>query len=659
MKWPTFYIIPALLAAGAAISATGDEVQNPDGTVTTVITAPALPYQPFRLSDLLHPHTGQPVKPGEPLSISIEGKLTFQGHAEELLALLNDTEKYLTSIGQTLRQDGNMDIFKILANKDGALHAQMARGLKLRYEVLQDKIKTALKDCTLLQVSQLGIHVKTQLPFRPEDKVELEGEISLTAQQLVDRFNEQQQLLCSLGYSLYADLSQWGNDVVGGILSQRSHLMSHLGISKFHPAFSLQSIGKLKDYAQMGYEVGQILAAGKVPGPQTVFRLTRQINTQLPPDLQIPEIPNIPSPSLKRRTDLKLKKRKEWPGINEGNRSLFNVYANAWAEVRGDKVRQWAGAEGKGGFFLLGRELNVLTGIAELSAEPEEVKGRLLLTFVGQNISDKSFSKVLSYTIGNPKALSKSVNYDYSKTFMVGPVPVAVSVGALGEVNLGWNVGLTTLSISAGVTPSLDVRAYARGGVGVGGFISAGAEGKLLLIRDEIPLEGNAAVRFDDAGVPFLSLAINAENRYETLSGNISAYAEFVVPAPRIPPWKTKRATYELFAWEGFRGKTKIMNWGMDLSPFGAKMKGDLVDQADVQQAEILQNAILLDERRVAVAQLENQAAQEEHRVFTAIATDLNHESNAQVPALASALESAEQGSNAARIGFLNRLAVE
>ncbi len=158
--------------------------------------------------------------------------------------------------------------------------------------------------------------------------------------------------------------------------------------------------------------------------------------------------------------------------------------------------------------------------------------------------------------------------------------------------------------------------------MGVAHLISGGAGAEIKIIEINPKLTGEAGLRFDN-GTPFLKLALTSFVDYSVLNGRVYAFVEW--PEPRLnrfPPYKIKRLEENLFAWPGFQGHHTIMNWSMELSPFGATMGGDLLDQSDREETAHLKEIIDIEERKRALHTLDGEVAAKERAAFISIQND-------------------------------------
>ena len=124
-----------------------------------------------------------------------------------------------------------------------------------------------------------------------------------------------------------------------------------LGISKYFPAFDMTAIDlDLKSFEAIELRLKKLAELRLNASLDALHGLALDgFDVDLPKDLELPDIRPIPSPKPVQRMDLELRKRKTWKGIDEGDPAKFNVYANAWVEVRGSEIEQETTAEAKAG----------------------------------------------------------------------------------------------------------------------------------------------------------------------------------------------------------------------------------------------------------------------------------------------------------------------
>jgi hypothetical protein len=552
----------------------------------------------------------------------------FEGTATQYVDFLNEKERELTQLGASLRD--NVDKFDLrkVPTDIIALRKSLLETFGIFAPELLARIREPIPNDQCSQIPDVPVD------DLPKKVIELSDGKLLKVPALIMRLNESQRILCALGYDLFdsIDVSQITTNmdgIFGESLEKQESLFDQLGLSMYSPMFNLEDIEKLKPYGEIAKDVYDIVQAKQFPGPEQIFDLRNKINAQLPTDAQIPDIPSIPAPSAPKRIDLALKKRKDWTGFNFGDRNMVATGANAFMEVRGSKIEEALTAEGKASIYILGREINALGGYAQLQAGPSQVSAHVEFKSFGQDIFEPIDEKAsVQFVKDVPDAFVWSFDKAYSTQFMIGPVPVDLRVGGVGKVGLGYAVAIETTRLNGSIYPRASIEGYAAAAAGVRQVLAVGAEAKITLLELRVPLTGGVGFQFDDVGYPNLVLNLNSEATYEYLNGSINAFVEYPVPAARLPPWKTKRDSTQLFAFQGQKKTHKIMNYKIELGRKGAKTSGDLIDQADQTESKALEEAILADQRNKALTDLETKVNLEVRNIFQGILTDLGSTSN-------------------------------
>ncbi|MBF0299792.1 MAG: hypothetical protein HQK51_13790 [Oligoflexia bacterium] len=425
----------------------------------------------------------------------------------------------------------------------------------------------------------------------------------------------------------------------------------------------------IKDYAGIAADLEATIRAGKMPSPEKLWQLQAKLNAKLPENLKIPEVPNIPSPVLPHRNDLNLLKKKNWNGVNIGDKDIASIYSNAWFEVRASEIRANdpsavsgaeldARGEGKGGAYVFAREINVVYGNAQFSAKPTAIKGSMVLKILGEDVWPKPPLAIdKEFSAGDQKAFRYDDKLTLEREFFVGPVPVIVKGSLSYGAYFGYEYGITFVSITGRIIPGCYLRAEMSAGVGVRA-ISFGVNGAINIIDLSLPVAGSASLAFDKTFVPYLHLSIDSTFQYSYLDGYVAGYIDYPWFDCRAwPPkcwWKTNRVEKELFKWSGERGSRKIMSWGMDLNPFGAKMQGDIVDQIDNQELSKLKEEADLHLRQQEMFNAEAEVNKKEKAIANAIIADMDSSSSKQIdPQYITELNNSLEEM---RIAYLNKL---
>ena len=179
------------------------------------------------------------------------------------------------------------------------------------------------------------------------------------------------------------------------------------------------------------------------------------------------------------------------------------------------------------------------------------------------------------------------------------------------------------LSIAGEVGPYAKATGYAEAEVSII-IVAVGAEAKITIVNAYVPLVGRVGAKFAPNGDPYLALDIDATARYNALNGRVSAYVKYYVPRFGIPPWKKKKSSKTLFAWDGMKAEHKIMSWGITYGYDGVELSGDLLDQTDIAHYEAIDDKILLIDRAKELIEYQNSTIAAYNQSLNAIVDDIN-----------------------------------
>ncbi len=537
----------------------------------------------------------------------------FEGTIGAYVAHLNDQERDLNAIGYSLRPEKDNAEEESLANAyeiptdSSALKSQLLYSLNLDADkVLPNLLGINPKsDCPQLPVPGSNVESsKTQFPL-----VSIPGVMKMPLDQVVKKFNQQQEVLCSLGLSFfdYVDIELVKEPITffQNLAELKDKLLSKIGISKFAEVFNMEGLENIATFTDLAKQINDLITGKGISSPEQIFALKDQMNKVIPAEYQIPDVPNIPAPVPPDRQYLDLKKKKTWSGFNIGDKNLFQTYANAYYEIRGSEQVRSATAYGAAGLHILGKEINALGGYADAYAGPDKITADLKFQAFGQDVfPPKHFDGTPSIVVGKPRAWDFDFDKAYSQVFMVGIVPVTVKAGGKINVGVGYEFAIHLTELTATAYPYALASAYASGTAGIPGLLAVGAEADLLLIGGRVPLTGRAAVQFDEMGYPYLKIGLDSKVEIETLKGRVFAYAEYIVPRASLPPWKKKKSTFDLINWKGDKQFRPIMNWGIEIGRNSTKISGDLADQTDRDEANKLDETLKINDRKIEIADL-------------------------------------------------------
>lgn len=583
-------------------------------------------HSPFTIKDLRNPSSDKPYEPHDEVIVEIDGELRNLGRADELVEVLNREEKTLNRLGYTLRGGADFSnetgLYSIDHNTEG-LKNQHADNLDLEYEVIKDKIKKALDDCRGYDMPDLGTNPDTEKPYDKKDRVSLKDGTKIEAGQFLNKINQQQKFLCSIGYDYFTKIEPGADQFIEKAEIAKNEFMTFLGISKFSPIFDMSVIAVVKTYAEILLEIQELLKRKEIPSLEKLDELAKKSGVELPPDLEIPDVPNWPRPHIPKRSALELKKRKEWPGVSWGERNKFKVDSSAWMEVHASETQHQKAAEAHASTYLLGNEINLLFAGAKFYAGHDAVEGHIAMRYLGSKY-ERKFERSSEIRFSDDAIYFKDFDFAYNQSFMAGPIPVTVAVGSRGRLAVGANLAISPLVIQGDVLGSTSADAYANIAAGIP-IIRIGAEGSLTLLKQSIVLQGKGYLSFDaDAGHPRLNLSLDALNRATALSGALYAFADVPVPRLGIPPWKNKRYRTDIWRHKGHIVDHKIMSYGAVVTPYGITLNGDILDASDREEAKKLNENLSLEQKKIFLAELETKLIEREKQFFEAVGQDLN-----------------------------------
>ncbi len=625
-------LVPLIYLALVPWSAAGQVPVPEEYTFTVKKVQAAIPYVPFKIEDFCKVQGNDSCQQAYKNASEVFHDATqFKGTIGEYIKYLNDMEKVYNQAGQTLRSKAQDALDEVLPDtmEIPTSREELKRQLLQAMQVESEEI---LKDIIGLPPKKNCTQIPTPPPAAAGVRVEVPGVVNDTVGNAVKRLNEQQAVLCGLGIDVLAGINLNGSkEMIQAIIAKRDQLLDKYKLSPYSNLFSMEAVETVETTVEVVKEIEALIEAKGVPSAQQVNAVANRANTVLPPSLQIPDIPNIPSPIPPVPRELELKKRKDWSGFNYGKRERFATYANAYLDLRGSEEKQAATAFGAAGVYILKNEINVIGGYGMAYAGPDKVALDIELKFFGMDVMPaQHYEKSVKIVENVPDALGQTFKQSYRQTFMAGPIPVSVEVGGAIGLGVGYEYGIYTTKIGGEVKPYAIAMGYAKGSAGIPSILAVGAAAEITIIDAKIPIYGTAGLKFDSVGYPFLELSIGSRLDYSVLDGRAYAYAEYVVPRWGLPPWKKKKAEYNIFKWDGMNGNLSIMSWGLELGRNGAKLTGDLLDQKDRKEAKKLQEAITIQQRKEALVSYQSEVQSKAQAIFEGINKDLASTANTE-----------------------------
>lgn len=603
---------------------------------TQFSSGPPIPFIPFSLEEICSPSITNECKAPSANEVvkflNEKGDIVFEGKASEYLQFINDKEKFFSEKGVSLRdENGDFDYQKIPTDVN-ALREQILAQLNLGDAALS-KVKDALspENCGKLPFTGRDIEGPSA-----SDYVPLPDGRSVPLHQMANRISDNQRVLCSLGHDFLSAIDAKAfkspKAFLKAVLDNRELVIKNLGLEEYTTSLGLEGLEEIKEYADMAKSVADILQAKKFPSPQQILDARNQIASTLNIDLQIPEIPSIPSPLPPLDITLDLKKRKDWNGFHIGNDKIVSAYAKAFLDIRGSETEQQMTASGDAGFYIISKQISAISGFAQANVRPSGIDGTMKAFFFGQEVHEEKFIEKIKYELNGADLFDWSFEVEHTQQFAIGPIPVNVTLGAYAALSLSVDWGITTTNIYGRVVPSADAGAYASAAVGLARVLSVGIEGKIKLIDIEVPLGAEAGVAFDEAAAPYIKMRITSTVDYNALAGSLSAYAEYPKFKKSFPFIKIKKDRKTLWNFAGYSVSHSIMNWGVDIGRRGVKPIGDLTDVADLKELKDLEGQIFLAERENAVIKLESELKDKLEKGFATVKSDLGSQKTTDMP---------------------------
>lgn len=348
------------------------------------------------------------------------------------------------------------------------------------------------------------VNPKTGQAITPETQITLPNGKTMTVKRYSDQFNLLERQFNSLGYSL-RDETQ-GRIKIGEPTIDRAALQrqasavaaKHLGVRGPRPDL-LRDIGQLK-VAARGRSIRDLI------GTKLPIGVMQQLfcgSAKKPWDLPMGDPDSF---YVNLAGELVLTGCKDGPQIKAGT------------EVR---------ALGRVNTAVLGMRLELAGLNANLkSPKSEPMTASVELRILGNTIPILNESSATAKEWEGQK--SQPVNYSFPKIrFQVGPVPMSVEFGVRGEGGIRYSLGLQPGTVIGGVIPFAHSEAWARANAIDFEITSAGAEGKIVLVNDDLDLKAIAQLQFTPAPdlKPYVVLDYSAYNTMESLSGEVKLFA--------------------------------------------------------------------------------------------------------------------------------------
>jgi hypothetical protein len=258
-----------------------------------------------------------------------------------------------------------------------------------------------------------------------------------------------------------------------------------------------------------------------------------------------------------------VQKSQSW-NWNTGDPSTFNAYLNGTLSLSGEACKPanmqnfsqnnsqfTLSAEGKAGgyVFNVGGDLLRLTGSFKGNQTNNTIAANLGVFVLGQDVY--SLNKSATAQWGIDDSVSKGVDFSTSIPIPVGPFDINVTIGAQGNVGVGYSLNLYPTNVSASANPFVNSSVYAQAGLNIV-VAEAGVGVSMTLLDADLQLGVNAGIGWLFGF--YLSSEVYADVSLDMLNGNVYVYAKVYYPC--FDPWPdicNHQWNADLWSWSGLQ----------------------------------------------------------------------------------------------------------
>lgn len=398
---------------------------------------------------------------------------------------------------------------------------------------------------------------------------------SMTAEDYYRELNLLEKDFNSLGYSLDSRRDAGEEAILQEIPAPAGQNGTRV---KMDAAALSRVRSKAADYkSALGTKQGRLAALGKTkvtPSGKTAVKATEKIAGQQAQEATRIELQRKNQRSLEEALgDQKLamrlppnpyKKEINPTVIEKGDRDIFAIALDATSRQEGSleamRIVNGIGVRA----YLFGNSLSLvsLMGTTYAPAANGEMVAELALMILGNNISWAGLRETaavpaapLSETAGLPPVggeadWSTSLDVGYGMTFMAGPIPVSVRIGARATLGLEYTLLANPVRVENEIAPYAYADIYAQGGINLL-IVEAGVECELTLLDTRLTVHAMLQRGASD-GREYLDTEYFVHRWYSALSGDLNVYAYVYVPRWGLPPWTRKKYSSRFGGWNGY-----------------------------------------------------------------------------------------------------------
>ena len=273
--------------------------QNDEPEVFEPAPGSAIPFEAFKIEDFCKRMVnGNCQLQYSSASDRFNNPDVFDGTIGEYVAYLNEMEQLYNMTGRTLRPESDgPDDERTSPYELPTSAAELESQLLALLEMDTQKVLSHV----------LGLDPEAECPSLPipgrdvEDpgfkfpRFSVPGISDMPLDEIISRFNEHQDILCSLGMSLYDKLDPnkkyRPKELISKLMEIRNEILEKLGLSEYSGHFSMESVQKLQAGLDVIKDLNDLISAREVPSPEQLFALRQKLNVVLPEDWQIPDVP--------------------------------------------------------------------------------------------------------------------------------------------------------------------------------------------------------------------------------------------------------------------------------------------------------------------------------------------------------------------------------
>ena len=256
-----------------------------------------------------------------------------------------------------------------------------------------------------------------------------------------------------------------------------------------------------------------------------------------------------------------------------GDPAKFNAYVNGTIALNGQACRppnlanDFAGNQSKfaltaeahaGGYiYHIGGDVLRLTGSAGGDASNNTVNASFGAFVLGQSVY--SVNQTANTYWGLDNTISKSVDFSASTIVPLGPINLALTIGAQGTAGVDFSLDLYATHLVGTVSPFVNTSVFAQAGVNAI-VVEAGVGVNMVLENANLNLSESAGIGWFYGY--YVASDLYADANLNMLGGNVYAYVKYSYPCTdwRKDFWCTTQDNANLYSWNGLQYNSVLFN---------------------------------------------------------------------------------------------------